>query len=85
MMGARRSMVRMSDLSKEEWETLKRLLLGHPIQRMDGQTVKRLTDIGALQRKKNGLELSYAAKRLLIERMARIGRARNCESKAQCT
>ena len=77
-------MVRMSDLSKDEWEALKRLLQGEAIQRINGQTIKRLTDIGALQSRKNKIELSYAAKRLLIERMARISRARNRDSKAQC-
>lgn len=77
-------MVRMSDLSKDEWEALKRLLQGEAIQRINGQTIKRLTDIGALQSRKDKIELSYAAKRLLIERMARIGRARNRDSKAQC-
>lgn len=77
-------MVRMSDLSKDEWEALKRLLQGEAIQRINGQTIKRLTDIGALQSRKDKIELSNAAKRLLIERMARISRARNRDSKAQC-
>ena len=77
-------MVRMSDLSKDEWEALKRLLQGEAIQRINGQTIKRLTDIGALQSRRDKIELSNAAKRLLIERMARISRARNRDSKAQC-
>lgn len=76
-------MVRMIDLSKEEWEALKRLFTGHSIQRIDSQTAQRLTDIGALQKTKKGLELSGAANRLLIERMARISRARNRESETQ--
>lgn len=66
----------MSDLSKDEWEALKRLLHGETIQRIDGHTVKRLTDIGALQQRRGGMDLSYAAMRLLSERMARISRAK---------
>lgn len=76
-------MVRMTDLSKEEWEALKRLFVGYSVQRINSQTVQRLTDLGALQKSKKGLELSGAANRLLIERMARISRARNCESETQ--
>ena len=72
----------MGDLSKEEWETLTRLFVGQSIQRTDSQTIQRLTEIGALQKSKKGLELSSAAYCLLIERTARISRARNCESKA---
>lgn len=77
-------MILMSDLSKDEWETLKRLLHGETIRRINGQTVKRLTDIGALQDKRGGIELSYAAMRLLNERMARISRARNSDSQMRC-
>ena len=74
----------MSDLSKDEWEALKRLLQGETIRQLNCQTVKRLTDIGALQRKRGGIELSYAAMRLLSERMARISRARNSDSQTWC-
>lgn len=77
-------MILMSDISKDEWDALKRLLHGETIRRIDGQTVKRLTDIGALQSKRGGIELSYAAMRLLSERMARISRARNSDSQTRC-
>lgn len=77
-------MVLMSDLSTDEWEALKRLLQGETIRRINGQTVKRLTDIGALQRKRGEIELSYAAMQFLSERMARISRARNSDSQTRC-
>jgi hypothetical protein len=77
-------MVLMSELSTDEWEALKRLSQGETIRRINGQTVKRLTAIGALQRKRGEIELSYGAMQLLIERMARIGRARNRNSQTWC-
>ncbi|ATU94879.1 hypothetical protein [Phyllobacterium zundukense] len=77
-------MVLMSELSTDEWEALKRLLQGETIRRINGQTVKRLTDIGALQRKRGEIELSCAAMQLLVERMARISRARNHDSQTWC-
>ena len=77
-------MVVMSDLSKDEWEALRSLLQGETIRRINGQTVKRLTDIGALRKKRGEIELSYAAMQLLIERMARISRARNHDSQTWC-
>ena len=70
------NMVRMSDISKDEWEALKRLLDGGTIQQISIQTIRRLTTLGALEKKKNKIELSNAAQRLVIERMARISRAR---------
>lgn len=69
-------MVRISDLSKDEWEALKRLLDGGTIQQINIQTIRRLITLGALEKKKNGIELSDVAQRLVIERMARISRAR---------
>ncbi len=77
-------MVLMSELSKDEWEALKRLLQGETIRRINGHTVKRLTAIGALQRRRGEIELSYAAMQLLNERMARICRARNHDSQTWC-
>lgn len=77
-------MILMSDISKDEWDALKRLLHGETVRRINSQTVKRLTDIGALQNKRGGIELSYAAMRLLSERMARISRARNSDSQTRC-
>lgn len=70
------NMVRISDLSKDEWEALKRLLDGGTIQQINIQTIRRLITLGALEKKKNGIELSDVAQRLVIERMARISRAR---------
>lgn len=77
-------MVLMSELSTDEWEALKRLSQGETIRQIDGQTVKRLAAIGALQSKRGEIELSYAAIQLLIERMARISRARNRNSQNWC-
>jgi hypothetical protein len=77
-------MVVMSELSLEEWEALKRLLHGDPVRQIDGQTVQRLTDIGALQKKRDRIELSCAAMRLLTERMARISRARKHGDQTWC-
>ena len=77
-------MVLMSEISTDEWEALKRLSQGETIRHINGQTVKRLAAIGALQTKRGEVELSYAAIQLLIERMARISRARNRNSQTWC-
>jgi len=77
-------MVLMSEISTDEWEALKRLSQGETIRQINGQTVKRLAAIGALQTKRGEVELSYAAIQLLIERMARISRARNRNSQTWC-
>ncbi|MDR6635816.1 hypothetical protein J2X72_004630 [Phyllobacterium sp. 1468] len=74
----------MSEISTDEWEALKRLSQGETIRQINGQTVKRLAAIGALQTKRGEVELSYAAIQLLIERMARISRARNRNSQTWC-
>jgi hypothetical protein len=77
-------MVLMSELSTDEWEALKRLSQGETARRINEKTVKRLAAIGALQSKRGEMELSYAAIQLLIERMARISRARNRDSPTWC-
>lgn len=78
-------MVRMSELSIDEWNALNRLSRGETIRRIDGQTVKRLTDIGALRSSGGVIKLSHPAMQLLIERSARIGRARNGNSETWCS
>jgi hypothetical protein len=75
----------MSEISIDEWNALNRLSRGETIRRIDGQTVKRLTDVGALRNSGGAIKLSYAAMQLLIERSARIGRARSGNSNTWCT
>ncbi|MBB3146319.1 hypothetical protein FHS21_002734 [Phyllobacterium trifolii] len=77
-------MVLKREISIDEWEALNRLSQGETIRRIDGRAVQRLTEIGALRSRGGEIKLSYAAMQLLIERSARICRARNGDSKTWC-
>ena len=77
-------MVLKREISIDEWEALNRLSQGETIRRIDGRAVQRLTEIGALRSRGGEIKLSYAAMQLLIERSARISRARNGNSKTWC-
>jgi hypothetical protein len=72
-----RVMLKMSDLSEDEWQALRGFMHTGIIQQSNSQMVARLISLGALVEKKNGMHLSSDAQQLVVERMARIGRACN--------